>query len=37
MSYGLTDEVYAVTIKEMRKKKQGRHWFYLAAMGGFLG
>ncbi|WP_435247007.1 AzlC family ABC transporter permease [Vibrio sp. nBUS_14] len=35
MSYGLTDEVYAVTINEMKAEKEGRHWFYLAAMGGF--
>ncbi len=35
MSSWLTDEVYAVTINEMKEEKQGRHWFYLAAMGGF--
>ncbi len=35
MSYGLTDEVYASTINEMKQEKEGRHWFYLAAMGGF--
>ncbi|ROS04691.1 4-azaleucine resistance transporter AzlC [Sinobacterium caligoides] len=35
MSYGLTDEVYASTISEMKEEKKGRHWFYLAAMGGF--
>ncbi len=37
MSYGLTDEVYASTITEFRKEKEGRHWFYLAAMFGFWG
>ncbi|WP_305814651.1 AzlC family ABC transporter permease [Photobacterium leiognathi] len=35
MSYGLTDEVYASTVGEMKKEKPGRHWFYLAAMFGF--
>ncbi|WP_305830957.1 AzlC family ABC transporter permease [Photobacterium leiognathi] len=35
MSYGLTDEVYASTVGEMKKKKPGRRWFYLAAMFGF--
>ena len=35
MSYGLTDEVYAATVGEMKKEKPGRHWFYLAAMFGF--
>ncbi|AIW15193.1 AzlC family ABC transporter permease [Vibrio tubiashii] len=35
MSYGLTDEVYASSITEMKKEKEGRHWFYLAVMGGF--
>lgn len=37
MAYGLTDEVYASTITEVRKEKEGRHWFYLAAMFGFWG
>ena len=35
MSYGLTDEVYAATIGEMKQEKPGRQWFYLAAMFGF--
>lgn len=35
MAYGLTDEVYAATIGEVRKEQSGRHWFYLAAMMGF--
>ncbi|WP_318450899.1 AzlC family ABC transporter permease [Photobacterium leiognathi] len=35
MSYGLTDEVYAATVGEMKHEKPGRHWFYLAAMFGF--
>ena len=35
MSYGLTDEVYAATINEMKQEGESRHWFYLAAMGGF--
>ena len=35
MSYGLTDEVYAVTIGEMKQEKPGRKWFYFAAMFGF--
>ncbi|MFM2642612.1 AzlC family ABC transporter permease [Vibrio chagasii] len=35
MSYGLTDEVYAATINEMKQEGENRHWFYLAAMGGF--
>ncbi len=37
MAYGLTDEVYASTITEVRKEKEGNHWFYLAAMFGFWG
>ncbi|WP_419207499.1 AzlC family ABC transporter permease [Photobacterium leiognathi subsp. mandapamensis] len=35
MAYGLTDEVYAATVGEMKQEKPGRHWFYLAAMFGF--
>lgn len=35
MAYGLTDEVYAATIGEVKQEKAGRHWFYLAAMMGF--
>ena len=35
MSYGLTDEVYAATIGEIKQEKPGRQWFYLAAMFGF--
>ncbi|PQJ61600.1 AzlC family ABC transporter permease [Photobacterium angustum] len=35
MAYGLTDEVYAATVGEMKHEKPGRHWFYLAAMFGF--
>ncbi len=35
MAYGLTDEVYAATIDEMKSNKKDRHWFYLGAMGGF--
>ena len=37
MAYGLTDEVFASTIGEMRKQEKNRHWFYLAAMFTFWG
>lgn len=35
MAYGLTDEVYAASIRELEQVKEGRQWFYLAVMGGF--
>ena len=35
MAFGLTDEVYASTIDEMKLNKKDRHEFYLAAMIGF--
>lgn len=35
MAFGLTDEVYASTIDEMKLNKKDRHQFYLAAMIGF--
>ncbi|MDG3085855.1 AzlC family ABC transporter permease [Vibrio hannami] len=35
MAYGLTDEVYATSIGEMKQEKEGRIWFYMGVMGGF--
>lgn len=35
MAYGLTDEVYAASIGEMKENKPDRHWYYLAVMLGF--
>ena len=35
MAFGLTDEVYASTINEMKLNKKDRQQFYLAAMIGF--
>ncbi|MBD1576492.1 MULTISPECIES: AzlC family ABC transporter permease [Vibrio] len=35
MAYGLTDEVYASSIQEMKEEKPNRHWYYLAVMLGF--
>ena len=37
MAYGMTDEVYASTITEMRDEKSNRHLFYLGSMFGFWG
>ncbi|CAH0537603.1 AzlC family ABC transporter permease [Vibrio marisflavi] len=37
MAYGLTDEVFASTIGEMKKQEKNRHWFYLGAMFTFWG